>query len=137
MTTLILGSFPYISAVRSIPVRNTTSPNVSFSATETKESYIVKATIPGINPNDLEIELANQTLTISGEGFKRSFRFSLPLNADAVETSYEFGILTITLPKSDALKPRRITVQNVLPVSAPAIEEQTNVEPNVVEQPAA
>lgn len=137
MATFVLRSFPYISAVRSVPVRNNVAPNVSFEASETKEAYIVKASIPGINPNDLEIELANQTLTIAGQGFSRSFRFSLPLNADAVESSYEFGILTITLPKSDALKPRRITVQNVLPASAPAIEEQINAEQTNVEQPAA
>lgn len=132
MATLVLRSFPYISTVRSNLVQNTVTPNVSFSANESKEAYTVKAVIPGINPNDLQIELANQTLTIAGEGFSRSFRFNLPLNADAVESYYEFGVLTITLPKSDALKPRRITVQNVLPTSAPALEEQTSPE-----QPAA
>lgn len=132
MATFVLRPFPYISAVRSNPVRNIVAPNVSFSAAESKEAYTIKAVIPGINPNDLQIELANQTLTIAGEGFSRSFRFNLPLNADAVESHYEFGVLSITLPKSDALKPRRITVQNALPTSAPAIEEQASPE-----QPAA
>jgi HSP20 family protein len=117
MATIVVRPFGMLPVVRAVA-----APSVNFSASESAEGYTIKAVIPGINPNDLEIELANQTLTIKGEGFSRSFRFRLPLNPDAVQTSYDYGVLTITLPKADSLKPRRITVQ-----AAPAL---------VAEQPA-
>ncbi len=113
MATIVWRPFDMMPVVRAAATRPAyaTRPSVSFSANESAEGYTVKAVIPGINPNELEIELANQILTIKGEGFSRSFRFGLPLNADAVQSSYEYGVLTITLPKADALKPRRIAVQ--------------------------
>lgn len=133
MATIVWRPFDMMPVVRAAATRPTytTRPGVSFSANESAEGYSVKAVIPGINPNDLEIELANQILTIKGEGFTRSFRFGLPLNADAVASSYEYGVLTITLPKADALKPRRIAVQ-----TAPATVAEQSAEAAEVEQVA-
>ena len=113
MATIVWRPFgmPVVRTALARSVERSAAPQVSFSASDEAEGYTVKAVIPGINPNDLEIELANQTLSIKGEGFSRSFRFALPLNADGVTTSYDYGVLTITLPKADSLKPRRITVQ--------------------------
>ena len=44
--------------------------------------------------------------------FERSLQFPDPFNADAVEANYEQGILTLYLPKAEAAKPRRITIQS-------------------------
>lgn len=131
MATFVWTPFSSRPVVRSAVRPTASAANVSFSADESAESYTIKAVIPGINPDSLQIELANQTLTVAGESFSRSFRFGLPLNADNVQTSYEFGVLTITLPKADSLKPRRIAVQTTptLPVEQPADES--------VEQPTA
>jgi HSP20 family protein len=107
------------------------APGIAWDVAEEDEAYIVRAVLPGINANDLDIEVNNQSLTIRGEfkeqaipegaryylrelgtgRFERSMQFPLPLNADAVEARYENGILTLRLPKAEAVKPRRITVQ--------------------------
>lgn len=108
---------------------------VPFNVIETTEGYIVNAVLPGLNPAELDINLAEQVLTISGEikapvlpegaryhvreqatgRFERSFKFSQALNAEAVEAGYDQGILTLRLPKAEEIKPRKITVQNVVP----------------------
>ncbi len=107
------------------------APGIAWDVAEEDEAYIVRAVLPGINPDDLDIEVSDQTLMIRGEfkehavpegaryhlrelgtgRFERSMQFPLPLNADAVEAHYENGILTLRLPKAEAVKPRRITVQ--------------------------
>lgn len=108
------------------------APGVAWDVAEEEDSYLVRAIIPGINPDDLDIAVDNQTLTLRGEfkeqalpegaryylrelgagRFERSMQFPLPINADAVEAHYENGILTLRLPKAEAAKPRRITVQS-------------------------
>jgi HSP20 family protein len=115
------------AAARSNPARVT----VPFNIAEDAEAYLVEAALPGINPNELEISLDEQELTVRGafqapelpEGaryhrreqavgsFERSFRFPLAINGDSVQASYEHGILTLRLPKAEAAKPRRIEVQ--------------------------
>ncbi len=87
---------------------------------------------PRVQPDQLDLIVSEQSLTIRGEvpapplpegaqyhlqewgphRFERSLQFSVPLNADAVEASYEQGILTLYLPKAEAAKPRRITIQS-------------------------
>ncbi len=111
---------------------------VAFDVAEDKEAYIVQAQLPGMNPNDIEINLENQVLTVKGEyprtepaegvryhlrerkagRFERSFRFRLPLDAAQVEARYEQGILHLRLPKVAAVQPRRIEVQVDTPVMA-------------------
>lgn len=116
---------------------------------ENDEGYIVQAVVPGVDPNKLEIILDGQVLTIRGEWpqpqvpegvtfhlrergsgrFERSIQFPLPVEADKVQTHYENGILTLHLPKAEAVKPRRITVQAAptrqLEASAQPAQERT------------
>lgn len=107
-----------------------TSP-LALDVKETEEAYIVKATLPGIDPQDVEITYNNKTLTIQGElqneeeheneryhmrerysgKFYRQLRLPFPINEEAIDAKYEHGILTLTLPKSEELKPKKIVVQ--------------------------
>lgn len=111
---------------------------VAFDVAEDDESYIVYAQVPGMHPDDIDINLENQVLTVKGEyrhaepgedvryhlrerqsgRFERSFRFRLPLDSAQVEARYELGILYLRLPKAAAAKPRRIEVQVDAPVIA-------------------
>lgn len=113
------------------PRGSTSRVTVPFNIAEDAEGYIVEAALPGINPNELEISLDEQELTVRGvfqaqelpEGvryhrreqavgsFERSFRFPLAINGEGVHAGYEHGILTLRLPKAEAAKPRRIEVQ--------------------------
>lgn len=107
-----------------------TSP-LALDVKETEEAYIVKATLPGIDPQDVEITYTNKTLSIQGElkneeeheneryhmrerysgKFYRQLRLPFPINEEAIDAKYEHGILTLTLPKSEELKPKKIVVQ--------------------------
>ncbi|MBI4566534.1 MAG: Hsp20/alpha crystallin family protein [Planctomycetes bacterium] len=90
----------------------------------------IRAEIPGVEPNDVEVSISGNTLTISGEkksereekgkDFHRSerhfgsFRRSVPLpdgvDAEKVSAEYANGVLTIRLAKSKAAAPKRIAV---------------------------
>ena len=97
------------------------------------ENYFVEAELPGFNVDDIDITLHDHTLTISGESkredvqegerrivserryglFRRSVRLPDAVDADSVEAVYENGVLKLTLPKSEAAKPRQISVKNM------------------------
>ena len=106
--------------------------SIAWDVAEDAEAFWVYATVPGVQPDQLDLIVNEQSLTIRGEvpapalpagaqvrlqkwgaqRFERSLQFAVPLNADAVQASYEQGILTLYLPKAEAAKPRRITIQS-------------------------
>lgn len=95
------------------------------------EGAVVTVEVPGVNPEQLELAVVGDTLTLRGkrvaedlpEGaryqrrerfqgeFARSLQLPFTIDAEHVEAQYENGILTITLPRAEADKPKRITVQ--------------------------
>ena len=99
---------------------------------ESGEQFVLRADLPGMSEEDIEIELEDGTLTVSGErkleheqreeGFHRversfgTFSRSLTLpkgvDADAVSASFDRGVLEIRIPKPEARKPRRISIAN-------------------------
>jgi HSP20 family protein len=89
---------------------------------EDKDNTYVRAELPGIARNDLNVEMAEGFLTISAarktkgpEGedsfsFSRSVAIPEEVHADKVSAAYENGVLTVTLPKKEEAKPRKISV---------------------------
>ena len=98
---------------------------------ETDDAYVVKAEVPGVNKDQVNIQLQDRELVISGEipepedgnGHRRRHRSSrrtgrfelrtyLPgdVNADAVTAQLSEGVLTVTVPKSEAAKPRKVEI---------------------------
>ena len=116
---------------------------LALDVAETEEEYLVKASIPGINPDNLDITFTDKILTIKGEykeeeekedvhyhlrerrfgSFSRRLRLPNTIKSDAIEARYEEGVLTLHLPKSEEVKPKRITVQNG---ETPVIEAQAS-----------
>jgi HSP20 family protein len=98
---------------------------------EEKERFVVRADVPGVNPEDIEINMENGTLSVAGERhnedrsdvdgvarYERSAgrflrRFSLPesADADAIKARSANGILEISIPKQPEVQARRITVE--------------------------
>ncbi len=82
----------------------------------------VRAELPGVRREDINVELADGTLTITavrkqpaGEGeetFTLSRAVAVPetVSADKVSAAYENGVLTVTLPKAEAARPRKIAI---------------------------
>jgi len=104
---------------------------VRIDVRETAEAVVVRAEVPGIEAKDLEIQLVGDVLTIAGEkkdersdeergylyserrygSFRRSLRLAAQLDADKVRAEHRNGVVTITLAKSEASRPRRIEVK--------------------------
>jgi HSP20 family protein len=98
--------------------------DASFAAEveEDKDNLIVRADLPGVAKPDVAVELTGDLLTIaatrkgrSGDGaeattYRRTFRITEGVQADKVSASLENGVLTVTLPKAEALKPRQIAI---------------------------
>jgi HSP20 family protein len=98
---------------------------------ETNDHLVVKASVPGVKPEDLDITVQGETLTIKGEAkeereeqqgryhfrerrqgsFSRTLTLPFPIQSDKVEASFENGVLTLTLPKAEQVRPRTIKVQ--------------------------
>ena len=101
-----------------------------------EEGVVVTAELPGVAPEDMDISVVNETLTVSGtrqpelvrqpdevEGatyhrrergqgkFTRSFQLPFRVESDQVEASFERGVLTIALPRAQEDKPKKITVK--------------------------
>jgi HSP20 family protein len=97
---------------------------------EEQDRFVIHADIPGVNPEDIDVNMENGVLTIKGEknteaktekeNYKRveriygSFyrRFSLPETADnnAISAKAKNGVLDIVIPKREAVKPKKISV---------------------------
>jgi len=102
---------------------------------ENDNEYVVKASIPGINPDDLEITLQDRLLTIKGEvkgedetkdkryhmrerwsgSFTRSISLPTHVKSDAIEASYEAGVLKLHIPKAEEVKARKIAIHTGSP----------------------
>ena len=95
---------------------------------EDKENFIVKAELPGMKNEDIDVSLHDGSLSISGERksetkhedaevyraerffgrFQRTVTLPAPVAADKVKAQYKDGVLIITLPNTEAAKPKQI-----------------------------
>lgn len=98
---------------------------------ETDDAIVVRAVVPGVKPEDLDVSVTGDTLTIKGEtraeeevkeenyirrerrygSFCRSLLVPIPVVADKAEAEFENGVLTLTLPKAEEVKPKAIKVK--------------------------
>ena len=98
---------------------------------QTDNDVVVKAALPGIKADEVQINITGDILTIKGEtkheeekkekawhmrehrwgAFERSVMLPTTVNADKANADFENGILTVTLPKSEEVKPKTITVK--------------------------
>lgn len=98
---------------------------------ETDDAVVVKSAIPGAKPEDLDVSVTGDTLTIKGEtrteeevkeenyirrecrygSFCRSLTIPVPVVSDKAEAEFEDGVLILTLPKAEEVKPKAIKVK--------------------------
>jgi HSP20 family protein len=98
---------------------------------ETENELVLKADLPEVNQKDIDVRVENQTLTIAGvrnfekneekKGFHRIERsygnfvrsFAVPnaFDSDKINASFHNGVLTVSLPKKEAAKPRQIKIE--------------------------
>lgn len=98
---------------------------------QTQNAIVIKATLPGIKPEEVEISATDNVLTIKAEKqeekevkdkdyirkenrygmFSRSITLPIGIDADKAEANFDNGILTLNLPKSEKEKPKQIKIQ--------------------------
>lgn len=114
----------------------------------TGEQVVIMAAVPGMQPDQLDLTIHQNTVTLSGTiqnvanaeeakgatwylnelwsgEIRRSVTLPFPVDADAAEASFEHGILRVVLPKAESAKPRRIQIGGSTGQSAIAAESAT------------
>lgn len=150
MTTIVRWDpFRHVNALRNEIDRNLNEPflhapslwqrdGVAFSlaldVAEDEDEFLVQASLPGVAPEDIEITLEEQTLTISGKmsqaeeidekqyhlrerrfgSFARSITLPVAVDSDKVDAVNENGVLSLHLPKLEAVKPKKIKIAKVI-----------------------
>lgn len=104
---------------------------LALDVIENEDGYTVKASVPGITPDNLNVTLEDNVLTIKGEiaadenvedahyhlrerrygSFSRSLRFPVDVNAEAIEATYQNGVLSLDVPKAEEVKPKQISIK--------------------------
>lgn len=102
-----------------------------INVTEDKDQLYVRAELPGMKPNEIEISATANSLSIAGERkvtaenegasyhrrereagvFRRTITLPNDIDSNRVEASYNNGVLTVTLPKAELSKPKQIAVK--------------------------
>ncbi len=103
-----------------------------LDVSENENEYIVKASLPGVNPDDIEITVNGNTVNIRGEttseneqnegetyhlrerrfgSFARSITLPTPIDSGKIQAHSDNGVLTLDIPKAEEAKPKRIQVQ--------------------------
>ena len=98
---------------------------------ETENELCLKADLPGVDQKDIDVRVENQTLTITGQrnfekketgqgyhriersygSFSRSFAVPNSFDTEKIAAHYQNGVLTVSLPKKEAAKPRQVKVE--------------------------
>ena len=98
---------------------------------QTPSEIVVKAALPGVKPEDISVDITGETLTVKGESkaeqeakredylyqerrygsFSRSVVLPNGLKSDKAEATMEDGVLTLTIPKAEEVKPKKISVK--------------------------
>jgi HSP20 family protein len=100
----------------------------SASVVEASDGYTLEVEMPGVNKEALEISIENNELTVLGrrflpavegtlihresrqENYRRTFELDPSIDADKISAKIDQGVVTLTLPKAEHIKPRKITV---------------------------
>jgi len=114
----------------------------ALDLSETADGFLVEAAVPGLKPEDVEVTVENNVLTIKGEtrqekedkqrsfhrierrfgSFQRTIALPNTVKPDAIKASLEHGVLRLEIPKAEEVKPRKISVN----VGAPNLVDAKN-----------
>lgn len=98
---------------------------------ESESDLIVRAELPGVRREDMDVEVTSESLTIRGERkfddqskdnylrveraygpFQRSFSIGVPVQPDKIKAAFRDGVLEITVPKAEEVKPKRVEIDS-------------------------
>ena len=124
--TFYLQTYPYRRMARRwVENRDQT---LGINVREEDEAYVLSALVPGIQSDDLNIQVLEDVVRIEGErkaeesngylvqelptgSFQRTLRLPAPIDADHVEAKIADGVLTLRLPKAESARPKQIKIK--------------------------
>ena len=131
------------------PMASPTATNLPLDIFERDSKFFVRASVPGISPESLDVQVEDSVLTIRGEirhdyegedvkvyrrevsygSFARSIRLPENLNLDKIDAEFSNGFVTISIPKLEEVKPKalKVTVRSA---------NETTSEPKIIEAQA-
>ena len=108
----------------------TSRPSFPVNLWETGEGYTFQVALPGMKPEDFDIQVMGREVSIHGKyevqgpengnwiwrgitggEFHESFTLPVDVQGESVQATYDYGILTLTLPKADHVRPKSIKIQ--------------------------
>lgn len=121
---------------------------------ETRDAIVARTSIPGVRPEDIDITVTGDQLTIRGElreqapgdearfhqrehrygSFARSLTLPIEVQPDTVEATFEHGVLTLTMPKAERMRPKQIKINTrggATPIDAQARSAPQTIEGQV------
>ena len=123
--TFYLHPYPYRQLARRAAPNRDRGLNINIR--EEDDAYVLSALVPGLNAEDLNIQVLDDVLRIEGEyraeesdylvrelpvgSFSRTLRLPSSIDADQVEARIADGILTLTLPQAESARPKRISIK--------------------------
>ena len=105
-----------------LPTRTAAASSPSFQVNATDDGWRIDVPMPGVDPKDVALEAAGNTLTIRAEmssddknknvaRYEQTLTIPQFLDLDKLSASHQHGMLRLTLPLKDSVKPRRIQIQ--------------------------
>lgn len=103
--------------------------HLPINAWSDEDNFFISAYLPGVQPENVDITMEGEALSISGEfaapqedvdfikqelfhgQFQRQLTFKTPVDVDGIEAKFENGLLMLTVPKAETVKPRKIEVR--------------------------
>ncbi|GMR20941.1 MAG: Hsp20/alpha crystallin family protein [Gammaproteobacteria bacterium] len=121
----------FVRPTRWVEQASSESLTPAMDIAEHEHDYVVRTDLPGVKKDDIDVNLENGLLTITAETrseqdekkqgriirserhygkYVRSLKLGSEINENAVKASYKDGVLELTLPKSEAAKPKKVSV---------------------------
>jgi len=123
--TLYIQSYPYRRMARRW-AEQSQQRALDVNVSEQDDAYVLSALVPGLKAEDLNIQVLENVVSIEGEyqsadteyllnelpsgTFRRSLRLPTEIQADMVEAKISDGVLTLSLPKAESAKPKKINI---------------------------
>ena len=124
----LLNSFFDTPTVQAVPTARRFAPATDLIESETH--YVLRADLPGVSESDINVELNDNVLTISGErksereqtrsgyyrierssgSFRRSLRLPQGVDGDAISATFDKGVLEVSVPKPEQSKPHKVQI---------------------------
>ena len=104
--------------------------NPAVDLYEKDDHFVIKAELPGVDKNDIKVDLKDRVLTLSGERtydnevkeenyyrkersygkFQRAFRLPADVDSDKIKAEFKDGVLQVEVPKPDEIKAKKVTI---------------------------